>query len=232
VKTVDCPTDAAYSIQLDSRSIPLKFVRKWSAHRYVLRVLRDGTARVSIPRSGSIRYAVEFANKHRDWIDKQLVKTLPAWEQGTVILFRGAESAIQISEGSHNLHVQFGSLQFSAPRSADLRVVLQAHLRSLATPELVQRTLELAAEHSVSIKSVHVRNQHSRWGSCSTQGRISLNWRLIQTPEFVRDYIIIHELMHLHEMNHSPRFWKHVEAACPNFAEAERWLRKHSSLLT
>jgi len=76
-----------------------------------------------------------------------------------------------------------------------------------------------------------VRNQRSRWGSCSHRGSISLNWRLIQAPPFVRDYILLHELMHLREMNHSPRFWSEVESVCPYYQVAERWLKAHSRLL-
>jgi predicted metal-dependent hydrolase len=78
---------------------------------------------------------------------------------------------------------------------------------------------------------VTVRNQRTRWGSCSRRGTISLNWRLIQTPPFVSDYIILHELMHLREMNHSPRFWRQVETVCPGYRTAEEWLKPHASLL-
>jgi predicted metal-dependent hydrolase len=80
-------------------------------------------------------------------------------------------------------------------------------------------------------RRVTVRNQRSRWGSCSRHGTISLNWRLIQTPTHVQDYIILHELCHLREMNHSARFWREVERVCPNSAAAERWLNQHSALL-
>jgi predicted metal-dependent hydrolase len=76
-----------------------------------------------------------------------------------------------------------------------------------------------------------VRNQKSRWGSCSRRGTISLNWRLIQAPAFVLDYIILHELCHLEHMNHSRRFWRQVEHLYPGFKAAERWLKQHSSLL-
>jgi predicted metal-dependent hydrolase len=78
---------------------------------------------------------------------------------------------------------------------------------------------------------VTVRNQRSRWGSCSRRGTISLNWRLVQTPLFVRDYLVLHELAHLKEMNHSRRFWSEVARLCPDFPEAERWLKQHSRLL-
>ncbi len=97
--------------------------------------------------------------------------------------------------------------------------------------ELVPRTLELAQQHQLRVTRVTVRNQRSRWGSCSARGTISLNWRLIQTPLFVRDYIILHELMHLREMNHSARYWRCVEEVCPDYRTAEAWLKANHGLL-
>ena len=83
----------------------------------------------------------------------------------------------------------------------------------------------------MNVKQVTVRNQRSRWGSCSAGGTISLNWRLVQTPDSVRDYIIYHELMHLREMNHSDRFWMRVAEICPWWNDAELWLKRNGSLL-
>ena len=104
--------------------------------------------------------------------------------------------------------------------------LVQARLRELAERELPPRTRELARVHGISIRSVTVRGQKTRWGSCSARGAISLNWRLIQAPPFVLDYLIIHELMHRQQMNHSPRYWKLVAAAFPRYREAEAWLKK------
>lgn len=113
----------------------------------------------------------------------------------------------------------------------DLRPALEAHFSRRARIELPARTWELAAVAGVEVKHVTVRNQRSRWGSCSASGTISLNWRLVQTPDFVRDYIIHHELMHLREMNHSARFWARVEEVCPGWRDAEHWLKRNGSLL-
>src|SRR5271165_4610295 len=90
---------------------------------------------------------------------------------------------------------------------ADLRPAIERHLWRLAAKELPPRVLEYATLHQLSVRRISVRNQRSRWGSCSQRGTISLNWRLIQTPPFVCDYICLHELAHLREMNHSSRFW-------------------------
>jgi predicted metal-dependent hydrolase len=93
--------------------------------------------------------------------------------------------------------------------------------------DLPPRLLELAAIHGLSVTRVSVRNQRWRWGSCSRSGHICLNWRLIQMPPSVRDYVMIHELMHLKRLDHSPHFWKLVAAACPDYDAARTWLRRH-----
>ena len=109
----------------------------------------------------------------------------------------------------------------------DLRGPVEEHLRAVAASELPPRVAEFAARHGSPLRRVTVRSQRSRWGSCSRRGTVSLNWRLVQTPFDVRDYIIVHELMHFREMNHSPRFWAHVAAAFPAFKTAELWLRRN-----
>ena len=128
--------------------------------------------------------------------------------------------------------VRFGgeSARVTDP-AADLRPAIEGRLRQLAARELPPRVLELAARHGLTVRRVTVRSQKSRWGSCSRRGTISLNWRLIQTPAFVSDYICLHELMHLQQMNHSLRFWREVERVCPDYRMAKRWLKEHSGLL-
>jgi len=118
-----------------------------------------------------------------------------------------------------------------ASLTADLRPALEAHFLRVAKIELPARAWELAAETRVPVTAVRVRNQRARWGSCTSKGVISLNWRLVQAPVFVRDYIIYHELMHLREMNHSARFWARVGEVCPFWQEAERWIKKNGGLL-
>jgi predicted metal-dependent hydrolase len=101
-------------------------------------------------------------------------------------------------------------------------------LRARASRELPVRLHELAARFGLTVTRVSIRNQRWRWGSCSRQGHICLNWRLIDMPCDVRDYVLIHELMHLRRMDHSPKFWAFVEAACPDYQQARRWLREHA----
>jgi predicted metal-dependent hydrolase len=111
------------------------------------------------------------------------------------------------------------------PKPAALSADIEREFRDLAKRELPARLLELAAEHGLTVSRVSVRNQRWRWGSCSRKGHICLNWRLIQMPDSVRDYVMVHELMHLKRMDHSPKFWRLVAQVCPDFKTARAWLR-------
>jgi predicted metal-dependent hydrolase len=97
--------------------------------------------------------------------------------------------------------------------------------RQQARAELPARLLELAARHGLTVTRVSVRNQRTRWGSCGRDGHISLNWRLVLMPADVRDYVLVHELMHLRRLDHSRAYWRLVAAACPRYREARQWLR-------
>jgi predicted metal-dependent hydrolase len=101
-------------------------------------------------------------------------------------------------------------------------------LLSRAKKELPPRLLELAARHGLAVTRISIRNQRWRWGSCSRRGHICLNWRLVTMPDEVRDYVLLHELMHLKRMDHSPKFWKLVADACPGHKAARAWLRAAS----
>ena len=107
----------------------------------------------------------------------------------------------------------------------------QLLLRKRAVLELPARLHELAAQCGVAVSRVSIRNQRWRWGSCSRNGHICLNWRLVTMPDWVRDYVLIHELMHLKRLDHSPAFWRLVASACAEYVEARRWLRAHQELL-
>jgi predicted metal-dependent hydrolase len=104
-------------------------------------------------------------------------------------------------------------------------------LRDRAREELPARLLEIAAAHGLTVTGVSIRNQRTRWGSCGRDGKITLNWRLVLMPPAVRDYVLIHELMHLRRLDHSPAYWKLVAAACPGYREARQWLRIHGPAL-
>ena len=172
---------------LQAKADHVTFIRHRRARRYILRVLDDGTLRVTLPRWGSTREAQAFVERSGPWIAKQRQRLL------------------------------------GQPLSPESRSDEGGRKRALK--ELPPALLALAHTHDITVTRISVRNQRSRWGACSVRGSITLNWRLILVPDFVRDYVMIHELMHRRELNHSRRFWRHVAAACPRYEEARRWLR-------
>lgn len=105
-------------------------------------------------------------------------------------------------------------------------------VRSMADAALVDipgRVIRLAPLVSVHYGRITIRNQRTKWGSCSSKGNLNFNCVLMLAPEWVRDYIVVHELCHLKEMNHSPAFWAEVARACPGYKEAEAWLKANGS---
>ena len=225
-------------IVVRGHQIPLTVIRNHRARRYLLRLRPDRSVRLTIPRRGSVIEGRRFAERNVEWLGRQLER-LPVhpvkpkqWQVRTEFLFRGETVKIEAGVNGERSMIRFGGEAVKVTENgADLRPTIERHLWRLAAKELPPRVLEYAALHQLPVCRISVRNQRSRWGSCSRRGTISLNWRLIQTPSFVRDYILIHEIMHLREMNHSSRFWREVERACPDYETAERWLKQHSSLL-
>jgi predicted metal-dependent hydrolase len=128
-------------------------------------------------------------------------------------------------------HLDWISTQQLRCRSTTPGVADTDAQRARASVELRSRLLELATAHGVTVSRVTVRDQRTRWGSCGRDGHISVNWRLVLMPAWVRDYVLIHELMHLRRMDHSRRYWRLVAEACPEYQEARRWLREHGPSL-
>ena len=209
----------------------IHFVRVRRARKYILRVRPDGSIRVTIPRGGSRREAEFFLEKHRTWTERERLRVLaqhaPAeWPEGHAILLRGEPFRLRVEPRGRSRMLVVGEQRVRIPADTiDLRPATELVLRHIAVRELVPRLRLLAQQHGLTIARVTVRNQRSRWGSCSRTGVIALNFRLVQMPPPVCDYVLLHELMHLRHQNHSRRYWRLVEDVCPDFREAERWLR-------
>jgi predicted metal-dependent hydrolase len=209
---------------------PVAFVRMRHARRYVLRVQRDGTLRVTIPRGGSRREAEQFVQQQDRWIARerqrvQVEYSASTWQDGTVMLLRGETTRINVTKSPGACLITYGDRRVTVDGAEDIRRAIERDLRELARIELIPRLKELAAQHGLRIGTVSIRNQQSRWGSCARNGNIALNFRLVQMPAHIRDYVLLHELMHLRQQNHSRRFWRLVASVYPAFREAERWLK-------
>lgn len=208
----------------------IEFVRVRRARRYILRVQPDGSLRVTIPRGGSRAEATAFAARQVPWIARERARvrreqTPVRWTDGSIIRLDGIAVTIEMTQTSAGAVVRYGGRVVRVNNAADVRPEIERDMRQLARERLVPRLHDLAAQHGLTVSRVTIRNQRSRWGSCSRAKAIALNFRLVQMPPDVCDYVLIHELMHLRQQNHGPRFWALVEHACPDYREAERWLR-------
>ncbi len=213
-------------VRVGGRTLEVVIRRHPRARRYTLRLGTDGRLCLTVPRWASIGEGLRFVSGQADWIQRErlrhAVRDAP-WRDGTVIWYRGERVPLAVA-GSV---VQFGSPAIVVSvRDGDVRASVEAHLRAGAAAEFPARCRILAARCGLTCASVRVRSQRSRWGACSSRGAITLNWRLIQMPAFVADYVIFHELMHLRQPNHSRRFWREVAAVCPDWQTAERWLKR------
>jgi predicted metal-dependent hydrolase len=211
--------------------LTVRLIRRPRARRYLLRLQPDGTARLVIPRRGNRAEALRFLERSETWLRQRAEQwrarsaARQPWSEGTTFLFRGEPTVLHVEPLGGKTLLRFVDQSLEVSPGTDLRIAVLAHLRQMAERELPLRTQELAREHGVTIRHVTVRAQKTRWGSCSARGAISLNWRTIHAPPSVSDYLILHELMHRREMNHSRRYWKLVAAACPAYEAAERWLK-------
>jgi predicted metal-dependent hydrolase len=213
-------------VRVGPERVPVAIVRHRRARRYVLRVVDDGSLRLTVPRDASIAGGVRFAERQIDWIVRErgrLDRRRAAWTAGTPVWFRGERVRLAIGDGC----VAVGSFRVLLGPALPVRDQVERAWRDLANIELPARCRDLATVHGCGVSAVHVRNQRSRWGACSGRGVITLNWRLVQMPPAVADYIVIHELAHLRHPNHSSRFWREVERLCPEWRDAEQWIRRN-----
>jgi hypothetical protein len=220
------------------RAVYLVRIRRHrQARRYTLRI-QAATREVvlTMPPRGSLKEAKAFAQRHGGWIAARLRRLPEAapFAHGTVLPIRGIEHRIEHRPGIRGTAwSETGAdgerllcVAGEAPH-VDRRV--SDFLRREAQRDLEMATRRAAEQLGVTVRRISVRDQSSRWGSCSTSGVLSYSWRLILAPPFVLEYLAVHEVAHLIEMNHSPRFWQLVGTLCPHSDRAKAWLDAHGT---
>lgn len=209
------------------------------ARRFTLRVsAATGDIVLTLPPRADVRTAVDFARRHGGWIASRVAKLPETIElgPGVVIPLRGVDHLITaraatrgtawVEEGGRTglRIVTAGGIEFCGRRVRDF-------LKREAKRDIEEAVARHAAALKVRPTKITLRDTRSRWGSCSSTGGLNFSWRLILAPPFVLDYLAAHEVAHLREMNHSPRFWRLVEKLCPRTADAELWLKRHGPSL-
>jgi predicted metal-dependent hydrolase len=228
---------SAIEIIFDRSVYLVQLRRHRQARRYTLRI--DAASRavvLTIPPRGSLKEARDFAQKHGGWIAARLDR-LPAaapFAHGLDVPLRGVSHRIvhrrgqrgtawvEIDDLGQRLLCVAGETPHVDRRIADF-------LKREARRDLEHASLRHAETLGVIVRRIAVRDQSSRWGSCSNSGVLSFSWRLILAPPYVLDYLAAHEVAHLVELNHSPKFWRLVRRLYPNFERAKAWLDGHGT---
>jgi predicted metal-dependent hydrolase len=217
-------------LKIDGQMLEVKVRLNPRARRMIVKVHpATGEVSVTAPSRRGLAVALEFARGETAWISGQRAKVPGAvtLAPGAVIPFKGVAHEIRASaKGPAPVWREDGVIWVRGrPAHASRRVV--DFLKHEARAVFEERALVHAAKLNVKPSRITVRDTASRWGSCSSTRSLSFSWRLILAPDFVLDYVVAHEVAHLREMNHSPRFWAHVASLVDDLDAPQDWLRKH-----
>lgn len=227
-----------------SDSIPYRIRRSDRARRARIVVDADGVE-VVVPRRMALRHVEPFVTQHRGWIERALRRRRaaeaalprPQLADGGWVPYLGEALAlrVRVEPGRRRdtvtrrggvLHVRLAE-----PGEGALRAALERWYRRRARVEVAARLDAACARAGTSYTALTVRGQRTRWASCSAQGAMSFNWRLLLAPPRILDYVVEHEVAHLEVLDHSPRFWLLLEERRPGYREQERWLRRNGAAL-
>lgn len=192
---------------------------------YAVKILPDGSVELRVPKGTTGRMIQEVLERHRDWIlsgsAKQKERCLNSFADGAPVPFRGEKLILGTSPDEYG-HRQEGMILLPEQDRAGF---LSEFYRLSAKAYLPKRTMEWAKKLGVSCKGVRINAAKTRWGSCSSTGSINFSLRTMMLPENCIDYIIVHELCHLKQLNHSAAFWQEVERVLPDYQEREQQIK-------
>jgi predicted metal-dependent hydrolase len=226
-------------IQVDGFQVSiLRSNRKRSASIKV----KEGSVSITVPQQAATADIESLIIKKSSWIKKQLLRQSEAdqllkrtYSKGDKLFYRGQQVTLSFQDNQNENIIIKGDqllvLSKLESSSENTREIIKNQFKREAEQYLVEKTELYAKIIGATYSGIKVKSYKSRWGSCSSQGLISYNWRIIIAPEPVIDYIIVHELCHLIEHNHSPRFWALVERFSPDYKQHRSWLRENGLLL-
>lgn len=208
--------------------IPVRWRASPRAKNVSMRICpREGEVVISLPPRHGRRSGLALLKEHGVWAMERLAALAPPveFEPGATLLLGGETHRIRhepMRRGGAFLEgrdiVVTGGIAFLKRRVADF-------LRAEAKRRITARVAPHAEALGVKPRAIRVKDTRSRWGSCAPDGTLAFSWRLVMAPDWVLDYVVAHEVAHLRELNHSARFWAHVERLTPNRETAVEWLR-------
>jgi len=220
------------------RVLPLRVVENARATRLTLRIDAGGRGlRVTVPPGMPPREVDRFLDRHQGWLETRLAKfpDRPQVRPGTKLPLRGIPHRI-VHEPASRGTVTVGILDGEPALivHGDRRH-LPRRLADFLKREARAEITALVAKHAAAVgrpaKTIRFKDTTSRWGSCTSDGTLSFSWRIMMAPRPVIDYLVAHEVAHLREMNHGPKFWKLCTELCPDTDRCKAWLKKNGSAL-
>jgi len=202
-------------------------------------ISHDATLVVRAPMRTPLSYIEKLVEEKFTWIERKMreFEKRPKAEKKTFsedeeFLYLGKRYKLEIAEGTKIKITQDSKLLF--PKVFLWRAKARMHdwYKKQAQKEIAERTKIIASKLNLKYSTLKISNAKTNWGSCGPKNSLNFNWRLIMAPEAVVDYVIIHELMHIPEKNHSAKFWNKVAVVMPEYKQARKWLRENSKVLT
>ncbi len=223
------------TIEVAGRTLPVALRRNARARRLTLRLAPDGSeVRLTLPRWCPENEALAFARARAGWLAEQLARVPQrrAPEAGASLLYRGSELAIEWRQGAPRTARLDGHSVVVGGPSEGIVSRLQRWLEREAQRLLAEDLAFYVARAGIALPQLRLTRAQRRWGSCSTQGVVRINWRLIQAPDRVRRSVVAHEVAHCLHFDHSPAF--HAELARlfeGDLEEADAWIKAHGRSL-
>lgn len=202
-----------------------------------IHILPNGKIEVRAPRLMPQFLIRQFVIKHQVWIEKKLKqqKAFPVLEKkqyvsGELLLFLGNHYQLAIGPYSK---IELGQRELLFPKALEFRIQkeLKIWYQQQARQIITIRVKENAKLMNVSYSEVYFSDTKSKWGSCSHGNKLQFNWRLVMAPLMVLNYVVIHELAHIEQKNHSDRFWRLVERYTPSYKQHRLWLKRNGNVL-
>ncbi len=224
-------------LSLDGREIPYRLRR--SLRRTIGLTIDQHGLRVAAPQRATLGDIDALIRRHRQWVlDKldvwsgRLPKVRLQVETGTVVFLLGRPLTVSIdAQRQRGYEIDTSLRQLTLNSSLTAGEALVNALKSEARQFFAMRLAHYVQLMGVPLPPLRLSSARTRWGSCNHRGQISLNWRLVMLPEPLIDYVVVHELAHLREMNHSPRFWSVVAQLCPEWQLRRQELKQQGALL-
>ncbi len=226
---------------VDGFAYPIRIYHNRRQKHIRLKINSDGQISVSAP-TGTPQAKIQGILRHKEgWLASKIQETTQALEQNNPakqVYLDGwpYQVDLQLSDQlTYNLDVDYQRqyILISGPENnqAHIASLLEKWLRREAKQRLTTHAQQVSKRVGITYNKLFLRNQKTRWGSSSTLGNISLNWRTVMLPKPVQRYLIIHELVHQQHMNHSPHFWRKVVHYCPDYKQHEQWLKQNRALM-